>query len=84
MFKLKITPHAKYQLKQISKLYQQQAVAEALSEIREDPSIGKALTLEHTGLFSYKLGAYRIIYRGDHQNNIVVIFRVGHRSSVYG
>ncbi len=84
MFKLKITPRAKFQLKQISKLYQQRAVEEALLDIREDPSVGKALTLELTDLFSYKLGSYRIIYKVDKQNKIIVVFRAGHRSGVYG
>lgn len=83
MFKLKITSQAKSQLKQISKEHHQAAISSALEEIREDPFMGKPLSREFLGRFSYKVGVYRIIYIINEKDRIVNILFAGHRSVVY-
>jgi len=83
MFKLKITSQAKSQLKQISKKHHQLAISNALDEIKEDPFIGKPLSRELTGRFSYKVGIYRIIYIINKRDRIVNILFAGHRATVY-
>ncbi len=84
MYKLKITAKAKRKLKQISKIYQQQAVHAALEDIKNDPHLlGKPLTRELTGKFTYKIGVYRVIYKIKEKEKIVFILSVGHRATVY-
>ena len=83
MFKLKITSQAKSQLKQISKKHHQLAISNALDVIKEDPFVGKPLSRELTGRFSYKVGIYRIIYIINKRDRIVNILSAGHRSVIY-
>ena len=83
MFKLKITSQAKSQLKQISKKHHKLAISNALDEIREDPFLGKPLSRDLTGRFSYKLGVYRIIYIINENDKIVNVLFAGHRATVY-
>lgn len=83
MYKLQISAKAKGQLKQISKLYEKIAVIEAIELIKEDPLLGKPLSRELIGKFSFKIGVYRIIYRVNTKDKKVTIIRAGHRSTVY-
>ena len=83
MFKLKITSQAKSQLKQISKKHHKIAISNALDEIRENPFLGKPLSRDLTGRFSYKVGVYRILYIVNERDGIVNILFAGHRATVY-
>ena len=83
MYKLKIASKAKTQLKKISKLYQQRAVYTALQDIKDDPQLGKPLTRELTGRFSYKIGVYRIIYKIKERDKVIFVLAAGHRATVY-
>ena len=82
MYKLRISAKAGRQIKQI-KRSKQTAIILALTEIKEDPLLGKPLTREFTGKFSYRVGVYRIIYKIDQKDKIIYILTAGHRSSVY-
>jgi len=83
MFKLKITSRAKSQLKQISKDHHKLAIFTAIEELKDDPYLGKALSRELSGKFSYKVGVYRIIYVINENDKIVNILSAGHRSTIY-
>ena len=45
--------------------------------------LGRLLTGNHKGLYRYRYGDYRILYEIDAENNLIIINRVGHRSSIY-
>ena len=83
MYKLEITSRAKKQLKHITKNYEQIAINNVFIEIKEDPFVGKPLSRELTGKFSYKVGAHRIIYKINKQDKIVQILSAGRRSTIY-
>ena len=83
MYKIEITSRAKKQLKQVSRNYEKIAINNAFEEIKEDPHIGKPLSRELTGKFSYRVGVYRIIYSINRKDKIVYILFAGHRSIVY-
>jgi mRNA-degrading endonuclease RelE of RelBE toxin-antitoxin system len=56
-------------------------IKQALQDIVENPSCGKALQDELKGLFSYKVGQVRIIYRvHDHSIHLITI---GPRKTIY-
>ena len=48
----------------------------------DHPNI-KSLKDQLAGLFRYRLGAYRVIYRIDKQKNQVVVLLIVHRSKAY-
>jgi mRNA interferase RelE/StbE len=57
-------------------------VRAGLAAIAEDYTCGKALQAELQGLISYRVGAFRIIYRTAEKNNIEVV-AIGPRKNIY-
>ena len=55
----------------------------AFNAIAQDPSQGKPLHGKLRGLFSYRLGSYRILYDIHHHRLVVVIIDLGHRKGIY-
>ncbi len=82
MYKLLISNKAVGELKRLKREYKQ-AVMEAFEEIQEDPLVGKPLTRELSGRFSYRMGVFRIIYKVSKQDGIVWIITAGHRATIY-
>lgn len=82
MFELRISKRAEKQIKKLKKEHQLEII-EVLVEIKENPLLGKALDRDLTSRFSYRFGAYRIIYKVNQQDKIVEILYAGHRGSVY-
>lgn len=82
MYRLIIAPQAQKQLKNIQQSYQT-AIKLSLKDIKEAPGIGKPLTRELIGKFSYRVGVYRIIYKVNDKEQIVHILSAGHRSTIY-
>lgn len=82
MFELRISKKAEKQIKKLKKEYQIEII-EALEEIKEEPLLGKALDRDLNGRFSYRFGAYRIIYKINQQDKIVEILSAGHRGIIY-
>ncbi len=54
----------------------------ALTDILANPSCGKALKLELTGLWTYRVGRHRIICRWG-EGKIIDLAAVGPRSTIY-
>ncbi|PIR80288.1 MAG: hypothetical protein COU25_00685 [Candidatus Levybacteria bacterium CG10_big_fil_rev_8_21_14_0_10_35_13] len=82
MYKLHIASKARRELKKISQIHRE-AIISAFVELQENPFIGRPLTRELTGKFSYRVGVFRIIYKVNDQDKIVQILTAGHRSTVY-
>ena len=61
----------------------QKKIKEAVESIAKDPLIGKALTRELKGRWSYRISDYRIIYRIYQEQIIILILTFGHRREVY-
>ena len=58
-------------------------IKEALKELKHDPFLGKNLQRELSGYQSYRINRYRIIYKTDLSDKIVMVHYVGHRRDVY-
>lgn len=82
MYKLIISPQVQKELKRIKKTHQI-AINLVLQDIKETPLIGKPLTRELTGKFSYRVGVYRIIYKINKTDKVIYILTAGHRATVY-
>lgn len=82
MYKLHISSRAEKQIKKIKRSHQS-AILSALEELREDPLIGKPLSRELSGRFTYRISVYRIIYKVNQKDKIVEILSTSHRTKVY-
>jgi len=82
MYRVKLTARAKQGLKNLPKSYKE-AVTLVVDELKEQPIFGKPLGRELTGKFSIRIGVYRIIYKIDKKDDIVLVLNVDHRSKVY-
>ncbi len=80
--KLLYTDEALKQIKKLNEKLKAQ-VRLALEEIAKEPSLGKPLTRELRGRFSYRVADYRIIYKVYRLEVLVLILTVGHRREVY-
>ncbi|WP_052666479.1 type II toxin-antitoxin system RelE family toxin [Nitriliruptor alkaliphilus] len=59
------------------------AVLDALGELEREPEIGHQLRGRLTGLRSYRVGAYRIIYELRDEKTVRVV-AIRHRGDAYG
>ena len=77
-----IAPRAK---KEIDKLQPKirERIGNALLLLAEDPFLGKALKADLEGLYSYRVGDYRIIYDIVRRSLIVQVLKVMHRREAY-
>lgn len=82
MYKLRISVKAEKEIKKIP-FPHQEAIILSLVEIKEDPLLGKPLTRELTGRFSFRVGVYRIIYIVNKKDEVIDILSAGHRETVY-
>ncbi len=64
-------------------LLRAEAVLDALGELERDPHLGHALRGRLTGLRSYRVGVYRIIYE-LRDERIVRVVAIRHRGNAYG
>ena len=82
MYRIIVAPEAKKGLKTIAKIYRK-GIVEAIEALKDDPLIGKPLTRELTGRYSYKVGVYRVIYKINEKDKVVYIINAGHRATIY-
>lgn len=55
----------------------------ALAVLSREPFSGKKLGGKLSGLYSYKVWPYRIIYKIYKNRLLIIIIRIGHRQGVY-
>lgn len=55
----------------------------AIEELKSKPDLGKQLTGPLKGLRSLRVGDFRIIYKKEIQELVVLVIAVGHRKEVY-
>jgi mRNA interferase RelE/StbE len=55
----------------------------ALTLLQENPARGQPLKGEWKGLYRYRVGDFRIIYRIRRRELVVIVIAIGHRREVY-
>lgn len=55
----------------------------ALDYLEKNPHLGKALKGELKGLYSYRVGSYRVIYRIYREKLLIIVIDIGHRREIY-
>jgi len=58
-------------------------VLKKIESLTDNPREGKALTGNHKGEFSLRVGAYRIVYELDTSGHVIFILTIKHRKHVY-
>ena len=81
-FGIRYTPEAAGRIRKLHPDVKKQ-IRGAIDELVESPFRGHALQRELSGLRSYRLGKYRIIYRVDDAERTVEILLVGARRDIY-
>lgn len=82
-YNIVVVPRAKKQIDALPKNIKEKMSDVLLSVLAEDPFAGKALRAELKGLYSYRVGDYRIIYSVIREKLIIQIVKVMHRREVY-
>jgi mRNA-degrading endonuclease RelE of RelBE toxin-antitoxin system len=81
-YQVKITAHASKSAQKLNPEVKKAAKA-ALKELAQNPYHGKELQAELSGFFSYKFLRYRIVYKPDTAEKIIVVWGIGHRRDIY-
>ena len=58
-------------------------IEKALETLSLDPLRGKQLSFELAGLRSFRTSDYRIIYRIERRQVLIIVISVGHRREIY-
>lgn len=81
-YHLVFTKRAKKDIEALPSLIKDR-ISKALDWIAADPFTGKALKGELKGLYSYRMGSYRIIYQIHKEEILVIVLKIGHRREIY-
>lgn len=82
MYKVRLTAKAKKQLKKLS-IQERFSLGEIIENIKDNPLVGKSLGRELTGKYSYRIGAYRVIYQLNSKDKVIIILEADHRERIY-
>ena len=63
--------------------FDQQRIVKKLRLLRQNPFLGKPLRGNLAGLWSLRVGKYRVIYQIKHDELIIFVLDVGHRKKIY-
>jgi mRNA interferase RelE/StbE len=58
-------------------------ILKKIESLADNPHEGRALTGNHKGEFSLRVGAYRIVYELDTCSYVIFILTIKHRKHVY-
>ena len=70
-------------LKKIDKAQIQRLLNKIDNDLANNPGKDKELTGRYKGLYSYRVGNYRVIYNILEAKKTILILRIGHRKEVY-
>lgn len=82
MYAIKFSRSAKKSFSKIA-TREQKRIALAIEKLAQDPTIGKPLKGVLKGLWSLRIGTYRVIYQIIQNELVVMVFDVRHRREVY-
>lgn len=82
MYSILYTEEAKSVIDKLS-LKKQRQIKDAVERIADNHSLGKRLTQELMGMWLYRSGDFRIIYRTEHHQLLIIILTIGHRKDIY-
>jgi len=84
-YKIKTTPEFENRFKDLTKKDRMlhSRLVDAIKKLSEYPRSGKPLSYDLAGLWSLRVGKYRIIYEIDEESGEIRLITVGHREKIY-
>jgi mRNA interferase RelE/StbE len=81
-WKMRFTPESS---RLLAKLHpeKKKLIKQALTELRQNPYMGKDLHEELSGFKSLRVKQYRIIYNINEEKKIIQVYQIGRRRDVY-
>jgi len=58
-------------------------ISSKIELLKANPELGKPLTANLAGLWSLRIGDFRVIYQIKNQELAILIIKLGHRKNVY-
>ena len=80
-FEIRFTPRFLKKIKALDREVQVQILRE-VNILKTNPYVGKPLRGEWKGIYSLRIGDYRVLYQI--RENVVFLLVVGHRKRIYG
>jgi mRNA interferase RelE/StbE len=81
-YRLQISSEFYRQLKKVNRQYGK-VIIDATEKLVEQPLAGKALKGQLSGLYSLRVGKYRVLYQIEKRKLIILVLTVKHRKDVY-
>ncbi|OGE42333.1 hypothetical protein A3B45_02165 [Candidatus Daviesbacteria bacterium RIFCSPLOWO2_01_FULL_39_12] len=82
MFQIKLSNHAKKDLKKIDRIYLPK-ITQSINSLSENPFLGEKMAGEYKGSYRIKIPPVRIIYSVSLENKTITIKAIGQRQGVY-
>ena len=83
MYSIKTTNQFERKIKKIDKSIRGNII-EKISELKQDPYKNvKKLHGKLRGMYSLRIGEYRVIFSIDEEKNFIALLTVGHRKRIY-
>ena len=82
MYSLVYTKEARDNIDELP-LKKKRQIKDAVERLAADPGTGKSLTHDLKGLYSYRSGDFRIIYRIFREKLTILVITIGNRKDVY-
>ncbi len=71
-------------LEKLDRLTRRRVLDKIEKYLAKDPkSLGKALMGEFQGLWRYRIGDFRVIYKIAEKEILIIVARIGHRKNIY-
>ncbi len=85
IYKIRATPEFEKNFKDLTKKDKElvSRLVKAITKLSDNPKIGKPLSYDYSGLWSLRVGKYRLIYRIVEGEKEIWLITVGHRKKVY-
>lgn len=81
-YSVKFTREAKKRIEKLDASIKN-IIQKAIDSLAQNPYKGKPLSHELAGLYSYRTSDYRIIYKIEEGQLIIIVVTVGHRREIY-
>ena len=83
MYKIKFLPCSQKEYDKLKSTRLKERITSSLQLLAQKPFKGKPLQAYLKGLYSLRVGDYRIVYKVLKEKKYIVIFKIGHRKEVY-
>ena len=82
MYDIQFTKEAENFFNKLDKPIQKE-IAKKIDSLKENPKLGKPLTANLSGMWSLRIGKFRVIYTVKNKELVILVVEIGHRKKVY-